>query len=171
MLAIAINLVLLSVNSAILPCFLASASAIALASLSLLATASLLSSIAHTSLPSSLRASAERVYLRVQQTRLYRNWFNYSVIRLLLRVRLTHSRCFRGTQISSLPIIAHVHEPFNARIGSQHGCSVVTMSFFSKPNQRFSTVTMKQLLLVPIFRRLYLPLLLVESGTSTRSLV
>ena len=170
MLAIAINLVLLSVNSSILPCFLASASAIALASLSLLALAS---GIAHTSLPSSLRASAERVYLRVQQTRLYRNWFNYSAIRLLLRVRLTHSRCFRGTQISSLPIIAHVHEPFNARIDSQHayGCSVVTMSFFSKPNQRFSTVTMKQLLLVPIFRRLYLPLLLVESGTSTRSLV
>ena len=163
MLAIAINLVLLLVNSAILPCFLASASAIALAFLSLLALAS---GIAHTSLPSSLRASAERVHLRVQQTRLYRNWFNYSVIRLLLRVRLTHSRCFRGTQISSLPIIAHVHEPFNARIGSQHGCSVVTMSFFSKPNQRFSTVTMKQLLLVPI-----LPLLLVESGTSTRSLV
>ena len=148
MLAIAINLVLLSVNSAILPCFLASASAIALASLSLLALAS---GIAHTSLPSSLRASAERVHLRVQQTRLYRNWFNYSVIRLVLRVRLTHSRCFRGTQISSLPIIAYVHEPFNARIGSQHGCSVVTISFFSKPNQRFSTVTMKQLLLVPSF--------------------
>ena len=96
MLAIAINLVLLSVNSAILPCFLASASAIALAYLSLLASASLLSSIAHTSLPSSLRASAERVHLRVQQTRLYRNWFNYSAIRLLLRVRLTHSHAVLG---------------------------------------------------------------------------